>query len=77
MKKIVVLITALICFFLFDLHAQHVRVQLNFPVGVSVNAPGPPPYAGAVWIGPEWKWNGNGYAHVPGYWMKVKRKRGH
>ncbi len=54
--------------------AQHVRVRLNFPVGVSVNAPGPRPYGGAVWIGPEWEWRGGTYVHVPGYWA---RPRGH
>jgi hypothetical protein len=50
--------------------AQHVRVRLNFPVGISIGAPGPAPYGGAVWIGPEWQWRGGRYVHVPGYWAR-------
>ena len=52
--------------------AQHVRIRMGFPVGVSVYAPGPPPYRGAVWVGPEWQWRGGTYVHVPGYWAKPR-----
>jgi hypothetical protein len=77
MKKSVMFFSLFLLAFTIHLRAQHVSVRLNFPVGVSVNAPGPPPYAGAVWIAPEWRWDGNGYVHVPGYWMRIKHKRGH
>lgn len=50
--------------------AQRVRTALTFPGGVTVVAPGPAPYAGAVWVAPEWKWQRGGYVHVPGYWAK-------
>jgi len=53
--------------------AQHVRVRLNFPVGISIGAPGPAPYRGAVWIGPEWQWRGGNYVHMAGYWARPKR----
>jgi hypothetical protein len=53
--------------------AQHVRVRLNFPVGISIGAPGPAPYRGAIWIGPEWQWRGGRYEHVPGYWARPGR----
>ena len=50
--------------------AQHVRMRMQFPSGVTVIAPGPAPFRGAVWIGPEWQWRGGRYVHVPGYWSK-------
>ena len=68
MKKI--FIVALMTFSLTQIKAQHVRVMLNFPVGVNVNAPGPAPYPDAVWVGPEWEWRNGEYVHVPGYWSK-------
>ncbi len=53
--------------------AQHVRVRLNFPAGLRIGAPGPRPYSGAVWIGPEWQWRGGRYENVPGYWGRPTR----
>ena len=50
--------------------AQCVKVRMNFPMGVTINAPGPAPYRDAVWIGPEWRWQGGQYVHVPGYWAR-------
>lgn len=50
--------------------AQHVKVRIGFPVGISINAPGPAPVRGHVWIGPEWAWRGNRYECVPGYWAQ-------
>ena len=50
--------------------AQHVKLRIGFPVGISVGAPGPRPYGGAVWIGPEWQWRGGQYVSVPGYWAR-------
>ncbi len=46
--------------------AQHVRVQLSFPVGAHMMAPGPAPYREAIWIGPEWEWRGGQYVCVRG-----------
>lgn len=53
--------------------AQHVRVRLNFPVGISMGAPSYRPYSGAIWIGPEWRWSGGRYVSVPGYWARPGR----
>lgn len=73
MKKILL---AFCCFLSMSfLHAQHVRAGLSFPAGVVVNSPGSAPFAGAVWIGPEWQWRNGTYVHVPGYWAKPYRKK--
>ena len=53
--------------------AQHVRVRLAFPVGINVVTPGPAPYSGAIWIGPEWRWRGRRYEFVSGYWAGPHR----
>ncbi|MBL0274096.1 MAG: YXWGXW repeat-containing protein [Chitinophagaceae bacterium] len=55
------------------IQAQHVRVRLSFPVGVHTRAPGQAPFGGAIWIGPEWRWRGNQYESVPGYWARPQR----
>jgi len=55
--------------------AQRVRVQLSFPVTVRVQAPGAAPFRGAIWIGPEWRWNRGHYVVVPGFWAKPRRHR--
>ncbi len=54
-------------------NAQHVKVRIGFPVGISINATSRAPFAGAVWVGPEWKWRGGNYVCVPGYWAKPHR----
>lgn len=53
--------------------AQHVRVRLGFPAGISISAGSRPPYGGAVWVGPEWVWRGGRYECVPGYWAHPRR----
>lgn len=50
--------------------AQHVKVQLNFPSGIAIRPSGPAPFAGAIWIGPEWYWDHGRYVHRNGYWCK-------
>jgi hypothetical protein len=50
--------------------AQHIRVRMNFPVGITIGAPGPAPFGGAIWVGPEWTWRGGNYVCVPGYWER-------
>ncbi len=73
--KIKTLIVALVCMLgISQLQAQQVSVRLNFPVGVRVGH-GPSPYAGAIWIGPEWQWRGGNYVAVPGYWARPQRHR--
>ncbi|MFN4892254.1 MAG: hypothetical protein ACK5G0_00640 [Bacteroidota bacterium] len=54
--------------------AQHIRIRLDFPVGASVRPGGNGPFRGAVWIGPEWRWQRGQYVYVPGYWAKPKRR---
>ncbi|MBI5858282.1 MAG: YXWGXW repeat-containing protein [Sphingobacteriales bacterium] len=53
--------------------AQHVKVRIGFPVGISIHATGRAPFAGAVWVGPEWQWRGGNYVCVPGYWARPHR----
>ena len=72
MKMRSLMVLAIVLIFSAAGRAQHVRIRLSFPVGVSVNAPGPPPFRGAIWIGPEWEWRGGNYVHVPGYWAKPR-----
>jgi hypothetical protein len=68
--KIKTLIIVLLCMLgISQLQAQRVSVRLNFPAGMSVSH-GVSPYAGAVWIGPEWQWRGGAYISVPGYWAR-------
>ena len=59
----------------FAANAQHVKVRIGFPVGISVGAPGRAPFAGAIWIGPEWTWRNGNYVCVPGYWAKPRHHR--
>lgn len=72
MKMRSILILATVLLLSAAVQAQHVRVRLNFPAGVNRYAPGPAPYGGAIWIGPEWEWRGGSYVHVPGYWAKPR-----
>ena len=55
--------------------AQHVKARLGFPAGISIGAPGNRPYAGAVWVGPEWQWRNGQYVSAPGYWSKPHHYR--
>jgi hypothetical protein len=71
MKKM--LFVCILLLVLTDVRSQRVRVRLGFPAGVSIAAPGPAPFAGAVWIAPEWRWQRGRYVHVPGYWTPPRR----
>lgn len=72
MKKILIAFVLLTGLF-STAQAQHVSVRLDFP-GPAVARPAPP-YRGAIWIGPEWRWQRNEYVVVPGYWAKPKKNR--
>jgi hypothetical protein len=74
MKKIM-LVLAIVLGFSFIAGAQRVRVRLDFPVNVSIGAPGPPPFGGAIWIAPEWRWERDRYVAVPGYWARPHHPR--
>lgn len=73
MKKYLLVLTGL---FVFETasFAQHIRVRLDFPAGVSVRPTGGGPFRGAVWIGPEWRWQRGQYVPLPGYWAKPIRR---
>jgi len=73
MKRIVIVAIVLLGLSVFKANAQYVRVRPGFSVGISIGAPGPAPYAGAIWIGPEWRWRGGHYVEVPGYWARPYR----
>lgn len=72
----IVLITTLLGFSMLKANAQYVRTKPGVSVNISVGAPGPAPFSGAVWIGPEWVWRGGRYVQVPGYWTNPGRHRG-
>ena len=76
MKKMLVLMITVLGLSLLKADAQYVRTRPGFSVNVSVGAPGPAPYSGAVWIGPEWAWRDGRYVEVPGYWARPGRHRG-
>ena len=71
-----ILFALVISFIFSSAQSQHVRVQMAFPAGIAVNAPGAAPFAGAIWIGPEWRWQRGAYVCVPGYWSKPGRRKG-
>jgi hypothetical protein len=73
MKRIIVVTIILLGLSILKSDAQYVRVKPGFSVGISIGAPGPAPYAGAIWIGPEWAWRGGRYVEVPGYWERPHR----
>lgn len=76
MKKLAILFLSFFFLAFSELKAQHVKVRLNFPVGVSIGPTGVAPFSGAVWIGPEWVWRNGNYVHVPGYWARPNRRNG-
>jgi len=49
-------------------NAQYVAVRPGFSIGISIGTPGPAPFPGAIWVGPEWVWQAGRYVEVPGYW---------
>lgn len=73
MKTKMLVLATVIIFSCLVSNAQRVRVRLAFPAGVSIAAPGPAPFGGGIWIGPEWQWRGGRYVHVPGYWARPHR----
>lgn len=70
MKKIVFVVITLLGLSLLKADAQYVRRKPGFSVHISVGAPGPAPYGGAIWVAPEWSWRGGRYVEVPGYWER-------
>ena len=77
MKRMVAVATILLGLSVFKADAQYVRVRPGFSVGISIGAPGPAPFAGGIWVGPEWRWRSGRYVEVPGYWEKHQRMGGH
>ena len=73
MKRTIILAGILIGLSFTEANAQYVRVRPGFSVGITIGAPGPAPYNGAIWIGPEWTWRGGRYVEVPGYWARPRR----
>jgi len=53
-------------------NAQVITVRPEIQVGV---APGPPPYAGAVWVAGEYRWDraAGRYVVVDGQWVRPRR----
>jgi hypothetical protein len=45
------------------------------PADDVVYEPGPPPYAGAVWIDGDWVWSGGRYIHSRGHWDRARTGR--
>ena len=76
MKRIFIVATIMLGFSLLKADAQYVRRKPSFSVNVSIGAPGPAPYGGAIWVGPEWAWRDGRYVEVPGYWEKPGRHHG-
>jgi len=74
MKKIFILLL-LATGISFYAGAQRVQVRLDFPVGIAVRPAGPAPFRGAIWIGPEWRWQSGRYVAAPGYWSRPHRHR--
>ena len=74
MKKLV-LATLVLFAIVIQSNAQHVRVRPGYPPGINVYASSPRPYAGTVWVGPEWQWHRSRYVHVPGYWARPRYSR--
>ncbi|MFZ9171300.1 MAG: hypothetical protein ACO21X_06170 [Sediminibacterium sp.] len=64
----------LLLFVAISSQAQHIRFQLNFPVGIYSRPQVRAPYANAIWVGPEWIWANNGYQPRSGYWAKPPRR---
>ena len=73
MKKKIFAVLVLVGFLFIKTNAQYVRAKPGFSVGVSIGAPGPAPFAGGIWIGPEWTWREGRYVEVPGYWARPRR----
>ena len=76
MKRIAIVIVTLLGFSILKADAQYVRTKPGVSVNISVGAPGPAPYRGAVWVGPEWQYRRGRYVEVPGYWANPGRHHG-
>ena len=75
MKAKIIILTGIILATGLSMQAQRVSVRLDFPVGIHMRATNPAPYRGAVWVGPEWRWDRGRYVAVPGYWARPQRHR--
>ena len=73
MKKI--LLIAIAGLYIQSSSAQFINQQKRFPSGISIVVSGRAPFRNAIWIGPEWRWNGYDYDCIPGHWVKRKHKR--
>jgi hypothetical protein len=74
MKKILLLVVVVMALGVMNSQAQRLKAKIAFPNHIVVKAPGAPPFAGAIWIGPEWEWRGGKYVVVPGYWAKPRKE---
>ena len=50
-------------------------VVATYPAGDVVIAEGQPPFAGAVWIGGEYRWVNHRYVLVGGHWSRPRAGR--
>jgi hypothetical protein len=73
MKKILTITILLLGLSIFKADAQYVRVRPGFSIGITVGSPRVAPFAGAIWIGPEWVWRRGHYVEVPGHWVRPMR----
>ena len=73
MKRILIALVVFLGLSILKADAQYVAVRPGFSVGISVGVPGPAPFAGALWVGPEWTWREGRYVEVPGYWERPYR----
>jgi hypothetical protein len=53
MKKIFVVTILLLGLSICKVDAQYISIRPGFSVGISIGAPFPAPFTGAIWIGPE------------------------
>ena len=69
-----IIFTTFLCFLIsLSGNSQHIKYRKKFPVNITIIAPGPAPFAGAIWIAPEWQWQNGDYIYIPGYWTKPKK----
>ena len=73
MKRILIVLFVFLGLSVLRADAQYVAVRPGFSVGISVDVPGPRPFPGAIWVGPEWSWRAGRYVEVPGYWERPFR----
>lgn len=74
MRNAILLFLVLFLFSWQNAKCQIVRVQLAHPKSSFSQAYQRPPFRGAIWILPEWKWTNGAYVSMPGYWTRPHRK---